>query len=47
MAKLIYHNLTHLAILFIIVMYRYQYPDISSSLLAQPVVLHITLHEHR
>jgi len=31
MAKLICHNLTHLAILFIIGMYRHQYSDTSSS----------------
>jgi hypothetical protein len=47
MAKLICHNLTRLAILFIIVMYRHQYSDIpSSSFLTLPVVVQIILHEH-
>ncbi len=47
MVKLICHNLTHLDILFIIVMYGHQYSDISSSsFLAVPVVVQIILHEH-
>ena len=45
MAKLICHNLTHLAILFIIVMYKHQYSDISSSFLTLRIVIQIILHE--
>jgi hypothetical protein len=47
MAKLGCHNLPDLAILFVVVMYRHQYSDISSSFLTLPVVVQIIiLHEH-
>jgi hypothetical protein len=51
MAKLICHNLLYLASLFIVVMYKWQYSDISSSsFLTLPVVIQIIqiiLHERR